>query len=579
MNARQKREYAASLLFMCIGSFLELLTLGLLVPFITAIVSPHTAAGFGFVRTLLSSFVPLQRFYPAVLLGSIVLLLFIVKNIVNYYLYASYNSFVYSIASDISRDKIDEYYRLGFPEAQKRNTAEMLYEIAFIPVEFSQHIVLGSMIIISELIMFVFLAAGMAAVQFRVFMLTMFTILPFAALAWRASVRYLKDTRRTIQDRSASNLRTLSDSLFASQEAALYHKEEYFLARYAGGQRDLNIHLGKLNAANAIPGRLSEIFAIAGLMLILLFSFTAEERTAASVITVLTLFAAFAYRIIPVFNKIMNAVVHMHTYAFTADRISPVSTSSAAPEAGKDSNATALRFERIIEMQDITFRYPGQKNPVLQNLSLQIHKSSIIGIAGPSGLGKTSFVRVLLQLAGQSSGKLSIDGEQIDERNLSSWQDLFCYVPQDPVVLSESVKANIAFGIPDAAIDNESVEAILQKVGLYETVQLLPQGVDSFIGERGIRLSGGQKQRLAIARALYRDAEIFIFDEALNALDKNSELGLITLILSLQKSGKTIILISHHDRQLSFCTTVYSLRNGRLYRVEKTELTKEQRWS
>ena len=574
LNARQKRAYASSLLFMCFSSILELLTLGLLIPFITAIVSPQTAAGFAFIRPLMSAFLYAGRMYPAVILGSAVLVLFIVKNIVNFYLYASYNAFVYSIAADISRNKIDEYYRQGFPGFQKRNTAEMLREIAFIPIEFSQHIILGSMIIISELMIFVLLAAGMAAVQFRIFILTLFTMLPFAALAWRISMQYLKSARRTIQARSASNLRTLSDTLSAYQEASLYHKESFFLEKYAGGQRDLNVHLGRLNAANAIPGRLSEIFAVAGLMLILLFYFITEEHLTASVVTVLTLFAAFAYRMIPLFNKIMNAVVHMHTYAFTADHIAPFRSIERLARTRQDCTGSAFPFRRVIELQDIVFRYPGQKIPVLQNLSLQIHKSSFIGISGPSGLGKTSLVRILLQLAGQSSGVLTIDGEVIDERNLSAWKNLFCYVPQDPVILSESIKANIAFGIPDAEIDRESVASILQKVGLYELAQLLPQGIDSFVGERGIRLSGGQKQRLVLARALYRNAEIFVFDEALNALDKTSEQGLLTLIESLHKSGKTIIMVSHHDRQLSFCSTVYSLRNGRLYKTEKkTELT------
>jgi ABC-type multidrug transport system fused ATPase/permease subunit len=573
MNSQQRRTYGVSLLFMFISSLLEMLTLGLLIPFITAIVSPNTFAGFTFLRSFLPLLNQLQDYYPAAILGIIVFFLFIIKNIVSYYLYAYYNRFVYSIAADISKDKMFEYYRLRFPEYQKRSTAEMLREIAFIPVEFSQHIILGSMTIISELMLIVLCAAAMVVLQFQIFMLTICTLLPFVALAWIVSVRYLRSARRTIQQRSASNLRTLSDSLSSFQEAMLYHKEEFFTERYIEGQHDLNVHLGKLNAANAIPARLSEIFAIAGMMLILFFYFRTQEHISTSVITVLTVFVAFAYRVIPSFNKILNAAVHMHTYSFTIDLCTQVRTSDASIVNTREPDTIVMPFLDAIELRDIAFRYPEHATPILQNLSLRINKSDILGIVGRSGLGKTTIIRILLQLVQQTSGDITIDGKILGTNDLTSWQNLFCYVPQDPFILSDSVSANVTFGVADSLIDVQSVKANLQKVGLYETVYRMPQGIGSIVGERGNTLSGGQKQRLAVARALYRNADIFIFDEALNELDKTSEEEMVALIGSLHNSGKTILIVSHHSQPLSLCKTIYSLRNGRLYKIEKLALS------
>ena len=131
------------------------------------------------------------------------------------------------------------------------------------------------------------------------------------------------------------------------------------------------------------------------------------------------------------------------------------------------------------------------------------------------------------------------------------------------------MSANVAFGVPESLIDGQSVIANLQKVGLYEMVCRMPQGIGSIVGERGNTLSGGQKQRLTIARALYRNSDIFIFDEALNELDKTSEEEMIALIGSLHDSGKTILIVSHHSRPLSLCNTLYSLRNGKLHKTEK----------
>jgi ABC-type bacteriocin/lantibiotic exporter with double-glycine peptidase domain len=574
MNPQQRRTYSVSLLFMFISSLLEMLTLGLLVPFITAIVSPNTFAGFTFLRSFFPFLFQFQGYYPAAVLGTIVSLLFIIKNIVSYYLYAYYNRFVYSIAADISKNKLSDYYRLNFPEYQKRSTAEMLREIAFIPVEFSQHVILGSMTIVSELILIVLFAAAMVMLQFQIFILTLCTLLPFVAFAWMASVRYLRSARRTIQQRSASNLRTLSDSLSAFQEATLYHKEEFFTERYIEGQRDLNVHLGMLNAANAIPARLSEIFAIAGMMLILFFYFRTQEHVSTSVLTVLTVFIAFAYRVIPSFNKILNAAVHMHTYSFTIDLCTQGYTTDTSIVPAKELSSVVMPFLDAIELKDIVFRYPAHTTPILQNLSLRINTSDILGIVGRSGLGKTTVVRILLQLVQQTSGDIIIDGKILGTNDIASWQNLFCYIPQDSIILSGSVSANVAFGVPNSLIDVRSVIENLQKVGLYETVCRMPHGIESNLGERGNTLSGGQKQRLAIARALYRNADIFIFDEALNELDRTSEEEILTLIGALHRSGKTILIVSHHYRPLSLCNTIYSLRDGKLHEIEKLTLSR-----
>jgi ATP-binding cassette, subfamily B, bacterial PglK len=573
LNSSQRRIYGVSLIFMVISSLLELFTLGLLIPFITAIVSPNAFSGIVFLKSFLPLLNRLQEYYPAAVLGIIVFFLFIVKNIISYYLYAYYNRFVYSIAADISKDKIFEYYKMTFTEYQKSNTPEKLREIAFIPVEFSQHIILGSMTILAESMIIGLCTAAMVILQFQIFVLTICTLLPFIAFSWIASVRYLRSARRTIQQQSTATLRTLSDSLSAFQEATLYHKEQFFTERYINGQRDLNVHLGKLNAANAIPMRLFEVFAITSMMLILFYYFRTEAHLTTSVITVLTVFVACAYRVIPSLNKILNAAVHMHTYSFTIDLCAQTRTSNAAQVHTKDVNSTTLPFRDTIELKDITFRYPEQRTPIVQNLSLRMHKSDILGIVGRSGLGKTTIIRILLQLIRQSSGTITVDGKILATEDLTYWQNLFCYVPQDPFILADSVSANVAFGVPGQRIDAQSVKTSLEKVGLYETVCRMPFGVQSILGEQGNTLSGGQKQRLAIARALYRNAEIFIIDEALNELDKTSEDEMIALIAALHSSGKTILMVSHHSRPLSLCNTIYSLRNGRLHKMEKTSLS------
>ena len=461
---------------------------------------------------------------------------------------------------------------------QKNNTAEIVREISTLPIEFAHHIVLGSMIIFSEAMVLALFAAGMALLQFRIFLMMTVTMVPFAFFAWYASGRILKNTKATIQQRTPESLNNLSDALFVFQETKLYNKEKYFADRYLMGQRELNIQLGKLNAANSIPGKLSEIFAIAGILLLLFFSYSFGEQLTISIVSLLTLFIAFTYRSIPSINKILNAAVHMHTYSFTIDAMPAVHCAGkqlSHPDG--DLNQSSLHFTNTMEFRRIIFSYPQRKKPVLNNLTLKIAKGEMIGLIGHSGSGKTTLMRIVVQLIKQDSGTLMLDGNELQSADIPSWSRLFAYVTQDSFILSDTIESNIAFGIPKSSMNTKRVVDVLQQAGLAEFVSKLPLGLSTRLGEHGINISGGQKQRFIIARALYRDAEVFIFDEAMSALDAVSVQEVLTALASLHREGKTIIVVSHHQQSVSLCTKIYSLKQGKLYLNSQPDKTRKRR--
>jgi len=552
---------------MFLSSIVELFTLGLFVPFVGLIISPQLLVQSPLIPPLLKSISPSDLIFA---FGAIVLLLFIAKNITAYVLYSFNNRYVYSIATDLSRRKVDEYYSLSFVDFQKSNAAEMLRDIAYVPVEFAQHIILGSMTVLSESMILVLF--GVAVTLFRpgVAVMLVFTLLPFAALAWYLSVRILRRTKQTIQETSPVNLRKLSDALSGYQEVTLYNKKQFFTDRYLLGQEGLNIQLGKLNAANTIPLRLSEVFAIAGIMVIVFFDYTIEGRFTASALSLLTLFVTFAYRAIPSVNKILNAIVHMHTYSFTVDLVPPVRAWDKTETPAIDRERPPhLQFKKSIELRDITFSYPGRKTLLLDHLSMQIDKGEMIGLIGRSGLGKSTLLRIFLQLLKQDSGIITVDGKLIDHSNILSWQSLFAYVTNESVILSDSITANVAYGVPQASIDVDKVNSALRKVGLAGFTAQLPQGSMTPVGDQGKQISAGQKQRLLIARALYRNASIFIFDEAMSQLDARSEQDVLDTISSLRRDGKTVIIIAHRQHALKECSRIYSLTHGKLRLVHK----------
>ena len=570
LSKKQKRTYTISMLFMFLSSLLELFTIGLLVPFLGLVMSPGSWMKHPWMVSLLSPFSSLPFSHVMTIFGIIIFSLFILKNSLSYLLYSYYNRFVYSLATELAENKLRRYYSLPFLDFQKKNTAEMLHDISTLPIEFAHHIVLGSMVILSEATILVFFAAGMALLQLRIFFMIVMTMVPFAFLAWYASGRFLKNTKETIQKRSPESLNNLSDALFVFQETKLYNKEKYFVHRYIMGQRDLNIQLGKLNAANAIPGKLSEIFAIAGILLILVFYYSFEGQLTISIVSLLTLFVAFTYRAIPSVNKILNAVVHMHTYSFTTDAMLSVQ-GPEKPLLHPENNLhhSSLRFTKAIELRRITFSYPQRKKPVLNNLTLHIAKGEMIGLVGHSGSGKTTLMRIIVQLIRQDSGIFVLDGKEIRHDDIPSWSRLFAYVTQDSFVLSDTIESNIAFGIHESAINTKRVLEVIRQVGLTDFISKLPLGISTRLGEHGINISGGQKQRIMIARALYRDAELFIFDEAMSALDPVSVQEVLSTLSALHREGKTILIVSHHKNAVSLCKKIYSLKQGKLHLLSK----------
>ena len=563
LNRQQKRTYVLSFFFMMVSSVLELFALGALVPFFGIIASPSLLQHSSWGNWVLTHTHNASFAVVILVSGMIIFFLFVGKNIVGYLLYAHESRFVYSVATDISRRKVREYYSMNFLDFQKSNTAEMLQKTAYVPIEFAHHVVLGSMTLLSEatiLIVFIFALLLYRAV---VFLLIACTLLPLAVVAWYLSARVLRRTKKTVQEMSSLNLNRLADALSGYQEIRLYGKEEYFVERYVSGQRDLNIQLGKLNTANIIPGRLSEIFAVAGILLLLFFDSILEGSFTPSALSLLTVYVAFAYRAVPSINKILSALVHLNTYSFTVDVI-PAATVGEEPasHSGIRAEKTPFRFHKDIEFRKISFFYPERNELVLNNVSFILHKGETIGLVGRSGLGKTTFVRIFMQLLKQTSGTILVDGKILGEEDLLPWQRLFSYVTQEPVILADSIEANVTYGIPRQNGDKERLNGALQRSGLSEFVAGLPDGVRTHVGDQGKQLSGGQKQRLMIARALYRNAEIIVFDEATSQLDTETEQDFLETISLLQGDGKTILIISQKEQTLTMCSAVYTLAHG-----------------
>jgi ATP-binding cassette subfamily C protein len=289
-------------------------------------------------------------------------------------------------------------------------------------------------------------------------------------------------------------------------------------------------------------------------------------KNGAAALPLLGLYAYAGFRVIPSANRIMMYVTELrYSRAWIHDLRADLAALPALEPPSGPAAIEPIRFARAVVLEHVSYGYEGESEPVLTDVDLAIARGESIGIVGPSGAGKSTLVDLLLGLLTPTKGRITVDGRDIAGA-LRSWQRHIGYVAQEPFVLDDTIRRNVAFGIADAQIDERRVTTALRLAQLADFVDGLPDGLDTLLGERGTRLSGGQRQRVAIARALYDEPEVLVFDEATSALDTPTERELIAALEAL-RGVKTLVVIAHRLTTVRRCDRLAVLRDGRLAAV------------
>lgn len=278
-------------------------------------------------------------------------------------------------------------------------------------------------------------------------------------------------------------------------------------------------------------------------------------------------FAVAAVRVLPSVNRINTYITEI---AYTQPSLDFVyenlqegmKTDEMLAKRRAQSQSEKLKLEDKIELDHISFHYPDSDKAIFKDAHMIVPKGKSVGIIGASGAGKSTIVDVLLGLLHAQEGQITCDGVDIF-KNYESWLAQVGYIPQSIYLIDESIRDNIAFGIDADKIDDTRIWEVLKEAQLKEFVEELPEGLDTTIGDRGVRLSGGQRQRIGIARALYNDPEILVFDEATSALDNDTESAVMEAVNSFH-GRKTMIIIAHRLNTIEKCDIVYKVENARL---------------
>lgn len=546
------------------SSVFEAFGISLILPFIAIVNNEKT--GFGaewsiWMRNLFS--IDNQR-HQLILLGGLMLCIYLVKNLFLLFQYYYQNRFIYDIQCKISGSLLHGYLMCPFTFHLKKNSAELVRNLTTSMGTMVGNCVLPLITLVAEILVFMSITVVLLMVDPYI---TLGAIVGFGGVTtsfYKGVRNRVANYGKRVQESGAKILLWAQQALSGLKEIKVLKSELYFLNQYLI-HRYRNANDNVLFATvQRIPRLYLEIIVISGILFVLYIILIRDLETG-KILPVIGVFAMAAVRLLPSANKIVTALNTMRFgVAAVNDIHQDIHYFRQHPEAIQEPDiASDFSFSHQISIQNLTYTYPNAASASLAGITLTIPRGTSAGFVGTSGAGKTTLIDILLGLLEPTSGRISVDGADIHEsrEKLSAWQRKIGYVPQDIFFVDDTIRKNIALGLQEDAIDDSRVMEVVELSRLKNMVEELPQGINTVIGEKGIRVSGGQRQRIGIARALYHDPDVLVMDEATSSLDNETETEISRTIDHLE-GQKTLIIISHRMTTVQKCNTLHFLRSG-----------------
>ncbi len=379
---------------------------------------------------------------------------------------------------------------------------------------------------------------------------------------------FVRNNLREIGEKSTESVlnkfKHANEAFSGIKDIKLKGSEKQFIDKYSAPAKDFALYTSKSAIVSLLPRYALETFAFGGILLIVVY-LLATNNNYLDVIPIVSLYALAGYRLMPSLQQVYHSFVQIR-YNKPAMEILIRDMNSFKKYQSSINNLdqkSLKPFEKELRLIKISYRYPGTNENVLNNINVSFKCKSLNAVVGSTGSGKTTLIDLMLGLLKPLNGYILIDNQKIDSSNLTSWQKKLGYVPQNIYLIDDTIKNNIAFAIPEKDIDYDRVLKAAKLAELDEYVDSLPDKFNTYVGERGVRISGGQAQRIGIARALYNDPDILVFDEATSSLDNITEKNIMNSITKL-KSKKTIIIIAHRLSTIKNCDQIHFLEKGEI---------------
>ena len=570
LNLKQIRRCSIIIVAMILGAILEAIGIGAILPLISIMGNPDFLTVYPKVTKYAGIFGIMTHIQFIITATFLLLILYIIKNI--YLAWQNKIQIDFAVQNQIyySEELLTEYLQKPYLYHLNHNTATLLRNVN------SGGVIVFSLIMVS---MFTLLTEIITAVTIWLMLVMIYAFTAIIVAGFIGSLLYfiIKGFRKKITEQgkiqneySALYIKCINQSLGAIKETKVSCKEEFFLDAFRKAYFEYGKANGKFLFMNQLPRMLIETIIVCGLLLLIITKLMLGNQPE-EIVPLLGVLALAAFRLMPSANRIVNLSngIRFQMPLFNElyeDLLIIKNKGAKETETCLQKPESRMDFENVVSVEELSFAYPEIEKQVLNNISFSIPKGKFVGIVGPSGAGKTTFVDILLGLLAPSKGKISVDGKNIYD-DIRTWQANLAYVPQSIYLIDGTIRENIALGVDEKEINDALINKVLQMAELYDFVQELPAGIDTTVGERGVKLSGGQRQRIGIARALYYQPQVLVLDEATSALDNETEKSITDTILKL-KGQITIIAVAHRLTTLAQCDFKVKFENGKAFIIK-----------
>ncbi len=558
---KRKSQFVFLALLSLLGGFAEIASVGMVVPFLAALLDPARFAPFAFANSNWA-ISRLTQYEWAVLITVLFCVMVLISGLLRMLVLYANNRFCFALGHDLSllayRNTMHEAYAIH----TQRNSSKVINVLTTSINEVIFYVILPCLTMFSSGMIMIAISAVLIVVV-PAYALGSLVLLAAIYIALTLSLRAkLQKNSSLITVSQVGSQKLIQESLMGIREIVVDEAQETFISYF----QEYDKKMRTAQYQNQFMGQGPRFFLeMMGMLLIAGLAFvmvTAMKTGVGATISVLAVMAIGLQRLLPVAQSFYQSWTSLQGAKSSLDDTLHLLRESSASVSRK-SETELLAMGASVSLVNVSFKYPGRETETLSNVNLTIPKGAAVGIVGKTGAGKSTLIDIILGLQLPIAGFVTIDGAVLTPVGMASWRRQVAHVPQSIFLLDASISENVAFGVASSAIDHGRVVEICQQVGLDTFIQALPDAYACAVGERGVQMSGGQRQRLAIARALYKDASVLVFDEATSALDVKTEQDIVDLLYSY-RPGLTMIFVAHRLSTIERCDMLVELIDGKL---------------
>jgi len=568
-DRKQKFQLLLLGIMIFIGGFLETLGVGAMMPVVMVLITPETLLAYiqkyDFLQKICNFFHIQNVSQITIALLFALMAVYVIKNLYillltykqNAFIDQNRNRMISRVMAEFLNRPYEQYLGADIPTVFRitDNDIPHAFSLMLSLIQLASEVVVSGLIFVMMLIL---------DAEMTLFVIVLFGVLTLLIIkVFKPRLNKIGSKNQSIQSRIA---KWRIQAIYGLKDVKVLNREEFFVRNYyESGKVGANVAT-TYAVLNNMPRLLIETVFIVG-MLGFLMLFIKGGGDMSLMVSTVSAFGVAAMRVLPSVNRINTYITQISYTQPSLDFVyqnlqEGMKTDAMLAERKAKAQKEKLRLEHQIELNHISFHYPDSDKDIFTDAHMVVPKGKSVGIIGTSGAGKSTVVDILLGLLHAQEGEITCDGVDIF-RNYESWLAQVGYIPQSIYLVDESIRDNIAFGIDKDKINEKRIWEVLAEAQLKEFVEELPEGLDTTIGDRGVRLSGGQRQRIGIARALYHDPEILVFDEATSALDNDTEAAVMDAVNSFH-GKKTMIIIAHRLNTIEKCDIVYKVEDRKL---------------